>query len=127
VRFWAWSQHPLDRARVEPHSKAGLDALGQIPEAGHRLVQTHLLQKAQDLRAHLVPTARTWSLRHQRRQATSLQRRLGCVEHRAREAKAGRGVRDGVPVDLHPPQHLVFDLHQVARIEEGVATKKWDR
>jgi hypothetical protein len=29
---------------------------------------------------------------------------------------------DGVPVDLHPTQHLVSDLDQVARIEEGVAT-----
>ena len=82
MRFWAWSQHPLDGARVQPHPETRLDSLGEIPEAGRRLVQTHLLQKVQNLRAHLVPTARTWSLRHQRRQAASIQRRLGCVEHR---------------------------------------------
>lgn len=120
LRFWAWPERSLDGAGMQTHAKPSHDTLGELVQAKRRLVQTYLLQEAQDLGTHLVPTTWTRSLRDECRQATLSQRRLGGVEHRSRKAETGRGSGDGVPLELNTAQHLVFDLDEVARIEEGV-------
>jgi hypothetical protein len=119
--FWAWTQHALDRAAVHAHAKLRPDPFRQLAREDHRLVDTRLPQRIDDLWAELVPPPWPWSLPRQRGQPTTRKRRLCRIEGWSRKAEAGRGVGDRLPFSLDAPHHLVFDLDQVTGIEERMA------
>jgi len=55
---------------------------------------------------------------HQSRQPPALQGGLGLVEGGPRQTECRRAAADRLPVDAHPPHHLVLDLHEIAGVEE---------
>src|SRR2546427_745935 len=49
---------------------------------------------------------------------------LGRVKGRTREGKQRGGMGNRIPLDPHAAQEFILDLHQVARVKEGGATRK---
>ena len=56
--------------------------------------------------------------RHQPTQPLAVHPRGGLIVRRPGELERSRRGRDRRAVDPHPPHHLVFDLHEIAGIEE---------
>ncbi len=56
----------------------------------------------------------------QTRQTSFLEVLLGLIVGRSGDAKLGSGVGLAGALDAHAPKHLVLDLYDIARIEEGV-------
>ena len=72
----------------------------------------------------LVTIPRTAAAGKQSGEAVLLQGVLGLVEGGTGDAKRGGRLADCKAVDLMTPHHLVADLDQVLRIEEGVVGKQ---
>ncbi|MDI6773570.1 MAG: hypothetical protein QME77_13440 [bacterium] len=95
-----------------------LDQPYEVLEAQLRLPCERLPQRRHHIRRNLVGPPRSGLLGQQRRQASRRVGRLHLVVRRSRQAEARRAVADRLPVYADPAQHLVLDLHQVARVEE---------
>ena len=85
---------------------------------------TQLFDKSQAFFAELVPMARTPLVRDQPGQTLGLESKLSLVKRRARKPKCRGRPGDGLAIGLNTPQHLVFDLESIARIEEVVLDEK---
>ena len=48
----------------------------------------------------------------------------GLVNGRPRQAELPGGVKDGAALDFDRPDRLVFELHQIVRVEEGMVAKE---
>ena len=79
-----------------------------------------LLDERQHLALKLMGTAWTALLRYQSGDAGFVEVGLGLVVGRPRHAVLLGGVGHGRVLDRDAAQHLVLDLHEVARIEEFV-------
>ena len=68
-----------------------------------------------------VGTSGARSLRDQAGQAGAVVERLGLIENGTREPERLNDLGDGGPLNANAAEHLVLDLHQVARVEELAA------
>lgn len=99
-------------------------ALGQIHHAQVWLGFQEAQDKRHDVVGELVRPARPFGLGKQPRQPRGLEALAQMILRDAGEAK-GRGcASDRLAFDHHPPQHFVFDLNQIACIEEGMTLKQ---
>ena len=93
-------------------------SLGEIGWTQRWLHPQQLLEKLHDLRAQLVRALGSWLLRQQPAESRNLEGRLCLIERRTREAERRGALGDRPRVDPHAPEHLVLDLHEIARVEE---------
>jgi hypothetical protein len=71
-----------------------------------------------------MPPVRTALAWHQPEKAVRSARRLRLIKGRPRTTERVGCLRDRVAIDLDAPDHFVFHLDQVARIEKLVGAKK---
>jgi len=112
---------PFDAARMHAQAEPLLGQPGQGLAVEPGIFGLGPLEHVQDGLGELVSPLRPRPLRQQPRQARLLERRLGLIEGRAREAEAGTGLAHSLPILASPPQHLVLDLDQIVGVEEGIA------
>ena len=82
------------------------------------MVPANFEDEVHDLRSQFVSLPGASLERDQTTQTTRLKNVLSLIERRARKSKGFGRFADRVPVFLNPAQHLIFDLDQIARIEE---------
>jgi hypothetical protein len=123
--FFLALERALDAAWVHGAPEAGEDALRQLPgPRGGGLLAHALREELHDVGAELVRPPRTRLLGDQGGEAAVGQSGLSVIEGRAGKAKGLRAVTDRLAIDAHPANHLVFHLHQIARVEELTAGKE---
>jgi len=83
-----------------------------------RVAKPVLEQESDHEVGELVGATGSGSLRDQARQAGAVVERLGLIEDGTGEPGRLSHRGDGGPVDANAAEHLVLDLHQVARVEE---------
>ena len=77
-----------------------------------------LLTEGEHLFGELVRSSWPRALGHERRQPALIERRLRGIERLAREPERISRARDLLALDAHAADHLVLDLHQIARVKE---------
>ena len=77
------------------------------------------LDKTHDLCGQLVRALRAALTRQQSCEPLSIERRFSLIERWTRQAEKCGGLGFGGAILTHMTQHLVFNLHQILRIEEG--------
>jgi hypothetical protein len=93
----------------------------QLRERGssqQRITELVLDQEFDDGVGEFVRASGARALGDQAGQASTLVKPLGLVENRTREPERLNDLGDGGPLHANAAEHLVLDLHQVARIEE---------
>src|ERR1035441_8242514 len=100
------------------HIEAFLDPARQAGGAGSWIFLASLLKELHDFRGELASLLGPALEGYEAGQAAPRDGGLRLVERGAREAELGGSLGDRLPVFLDAAQHLVFDLHQVARVEE---------
>ncbi len=112
------SERAFHRAGVHHHPEGLVDGENQVPGPKRGIRRQPGLGEGHHLVAHLVRAARPRPLRHQRGDATRIQRGRRLVVRRAGEPERLGAAADGVVVDPDPAHHLVLDLHLVPGIQE---------
>src|SRR5437899_938881 len=77
------------------------------------------LDKTHDLCGQLVRALRPTLPRQQSCEPLSIERCFSLIERWTRQTKKCSGVSFGGAILTHMTQHLVFDLHEILRVEEG--------
>jgi len=93
----------------------------QLRERGgseQRVAELVLEQEIDDGVGEFVGVSGARALRDQAGQAAAVVERLSLIENGTGEPERLSGVGDGGPIRTNAPEHLVLDLHQVARVEE---------
>jgi hypothetical protein len=93
-------------------------SLDQICWTQGRLHSQQLLEELHDLRAQFVRAPGSGLLRQQPAESSKLEGRLCLIERRTREAERRGALGDRPRIDPNAPEHLVLDLHEIARVEE---------
>jgi hypothetical protein len=83
-----------------------------------------VLREIEDRLGAFVRTLRPRALRQQAWQAVGLERRGRLVEGLTTDAERGGDVRDRPSLDPVAPDHFVFHLDTVARVEERILEKR---
>jgi hypothetical protein len=118
-------QGSLDCAWVNGNTEAGADAFGQSGRPHGRIGVLFLTHEGHDSIVHFVSPARASLDRKQAWQAVPFEGGLRFVDRRPRKSEILCGAANGLMVDTHAPQHLVFDLDQIARVEESILLKEF--
>ena len=108
----------LDRPRMHVEAELVAGSTSPARALGSARPARAASRESQDLAVKLVRTAWTALLGHQPRNAGLVEARLGLVVGRPRDAVLVGRVRHRGVLDRDAAQHLVLDLHGVARIEE---------
>ena len=96
----------------------------QLRERGgsqERVAELVLEQELDDGVGEFVGTSGARALRDQAGQASAVVEGLGLVENGTREPERRNNLGDGSPFHANAAEHLILDLHQVARVEELAA------
>jgi hypothetical protein len=96
----------------------------QLRERGgsqERVAELVLEEELDDGVREFVGTSGARALRDQAGQASAAVERFGLVENGAREPERRNDLGDGGPFHANAAEHLILDLHQVARVEELAA------
>jgi hypothetical protein len=99
----------------------------QLRERGgpeHRVAKLVLEEEIDDGVGELVGVSRAWALRDQARQAGAVVERLGLIEHGTGKPERLGDRGDRGPLDVNAAEHLVLDLHEIARVEELAAVEQ---
>lgn len=94
------------------------DLSGQRAGMNLRIPRLSLLNKAHNLCGELVCTLRATPARQQSCESLALKGHFSLIVRWAGHAEERGGLGLGGALVLHMTQHLVFDLHEVLRIEE---------
>jgi len=86
-----------------------------------RVAELVLDQEFDDGVGEFVGASGARALRDQAGQASAVVERLGLVENGTREPERVHDLGDGGPLHTNAAEHLILDLHQVARVEELAA------
>jgi hypothetical protein len=92
--------------------------------ANHRIAELLLEQEFDDGVGQLVSVPGTGTLGDQARQAAAVVQRLGLIEHGTGDPERRGDYGDGSALDVSAAEHLVPDLHEVARVEELAALEQ---
>jgi hypothetical protein len=106
---------------MNPDSTFLLQAPDQLARVQGGILGEQAFQVVDDLLGELVRSLGSWSLRQQRRQTALFEEGSGLVEARSGEAEICRRPGCLSTFLMDAAQHLVLDLDQVARVEEGIA------
>ena len=117
--------------RHRPVERAGVNRNAEAPRHGRRqrLVRSHVFARAPALDVvdnrvgALVSPLRPGTLGHQPGDPVRLERGRRLVERLAADPEAGGNLGHRPSIDLVAANHLVLDLHAVARVEERMAHK----
>jgi len=118
-------QAAFDTSWMNLGAEAFLDPFHQVRQSNGRFLLAHLANKCEDLLGELVRLLGTALVWHQASETVLLEGGLCLIERRPRKAEVRGRIRHGGAFGAHPPQHFVFDLDQVARIEEIVLEKQF--
>lgn len=66
----------------------------------------------------LMRSPRSWTIWYESDEPVRDPQSLGLVKGGAGKAKRRRRLGDRLPPEMHPPQHFIFDLNQVAGIKK---------
>jgi hypothetical protein len=96
----------------------------QFRRPNGRFFLSHLRKEGHDFLGEFVRPLGTKLPWYQADQAVLLENRQRLMEGRSRKTETRRRSCYRLAIGLYPAQHLVFDLDQVARIEESVLDKQ---
>src|SRR2546428_12671333 len=96
--------------------------LGELARVQSGLLGKRTFEEVDNLLGKLVGPFGSGPLRQQGRQAAFFKEGPGLVETRPGEAEVLRGLACRSALLPDPAQHLVFDLDQIAGVEEGIAS-----
>jgi hypothetical protein len=96
-----------------------LDLARQRSRVNLGILNLSPLDKTHDLRGELVRALRSAPTRQQSCKPLSIERCFSLIERWAGQSKKCGGVGFGGAILTHVTQHLVFDLHEILRVEEG--------
>jgi hypothetical protein len=97
------------------------EQLGERGGPQPRVAELVLEQELDDGVREFVGTSGARALGDQAGQASAVVERLGLVENGTREPERRNDLSDGSPFHANAAEHLILDLHQVARVEEVAA------
>jgi len=121
--FFRARERPFDAAWMHPQPEAVLHLPSEVDGSGRAIRRVGLLKKREDVAGDLVAPVRSPFVRQQARQPALLKGPLRVIERGTREMerRGRRGHR--LRFEFDPPEHLVLDLDDVARIEEVVRSE----
>ena len=117
-------QAAFDTSWMNLRAEAFLDPFHQVRQSNGRFFLAHLANECEDFLGEFVRLLGTALVGHQAGKTVVLEGRLCLIERRPRKAEVRGRIRHRLAFGPHPPQHFVFDLDQIARIEEIVLEKQ---
>jgi hypothetical protein len=118
-------QAAFDTSWMNLGAEAFLDAFHQIRQSNGWFLLAYLANECEDLLGELVRLLGTALVGHQAGKTIVLESRLCLIERRPGKAEVRGRIRHRLAFGPRPPEHFVFDLDQIARIEEIVLEKQW--